>query len=72
MRIAYLQRSLKRFLAGTNCKTPIEAVESGRCSLADWSRILSEERELEQQRLVLSKHRVKHQQRRSSSDHRGT
>jgi hypothetical protein len=22
MRIAYLQRSLKRFLAGTNCKTP--------------------------------------------------
>jgi hypothetical protein len=43
--IQYIRRVSKRLLAGTPFRTPVEAVESGMCSLSEWSRLLSEERE---------------------------
>ena len=43
----YFKRAAKRFLAGTRYKNPFEAVEAGVLSLEDWSRVLSEERDLE-------------------------
>lgn len=48
-RTVYFKRASRRFLEGTRCKTPCEAVEAGVRSLAAWSQILSEERELEAQ-----------------------
>jgi hypothetical protein len=50
-RTVYFKRASRRFLEGTRCKTPCEAVESGVRSLSAWSQILSEERELEAQYL---------------------
>jgi GTP cyclohydrolase III len=40
----YYKRASKKFLAGTRCKTPCEAVESGTKTLLEWSSILEEER----------------------------
>ena len=44
---AYLTRATKRFLDGTNCKSPIQAVEQGVKTLSDWIETLSLEQELE-------------------------
>jgi hypothetical protein len=51
-RTSYMKRAANRFLAGTRIKTPFEAVEAGICRLEDWARLLSEEREIEQQYLL--------------------
>jgi hypothetical protein len=40
----YYKRASKKFLAGTRCKTPCEAVETGTKSLLEWSSVLEEER----------------------------
>jgi hypothetical protein len=50
-RTMYFKRASRRFLEGTKFKTPCEAVEAGVCSLEAWTRILSEEREIEAQYL---------------------
>lgn len=47
-RSPYFKRASKRFLNGSKFKTPVEAVEAGARTLEEWSRILLEERELEQ------------------------
>jgi hypothetical protein len=47
-RTSYLKRASKRFLEGTRCKSPIEAVDSGQRPLTLWAEILSQEREVEQ------------------------
>jgi hypothetical protein len=44
---AYLTRATKRFLEGTNCKSPIQAVEQGIKTLSDWIDTLSLEQEIE-------------------------
>ncbi len=46
----YLRRSAKRFLLGTGCRSPFEAVMRGSRTLEHWADILDEERELELQR----------------------
>jgi hypothetical protein len=46
-RKSYTWRAAKRFLEGTKCKSPIEAVEKGVKNLEDWVAMLAEERELE-------------------------
>ncbi len=48
---AYLTRATKRFLEGTNCKSPIQAVEQGAKTLSDWIETLSLEQELEAEQL---------------------
>jgi hypothetical protein len=47
-RISYLKRATRRFLEGTKFKTPYEAVEAGALNLSNWSRLLAEEREIEE------------------------
>jgi hypothetical protein len=44
---AYLIRATKKFLEGTNCKSPIQAVEQGVKTLSDWIDALSAEQEIE-------------------------
>ena len=44
-KVNYMKRAAKRFLEGTNCRIPVEAVEQGIKSLTEWSDILNEERE---------------------------
>jgi hypothetical protein len=44
---AYLTRATKKFLEGTNCKSPIQAVEQGVKTLSDWIDALSLEQEIE-------------------------
>ncbi len=46
-KISYMKRAAKRFLEGTRCRHPIEAVEKGVKSLDEWALVLMEERELE-------------------------
>jgi hypothetical protein len=43
----YFKRASKRFLEGTRCTCPCDAVESGRRTLEQWAAILSEERDIE-------------------------
>jgi hypothetical protein len=50
-RSSYMKRAANRFLAGTRIKSPVEAVEAGLRSLEEWARLLSEEREIENQYL---------------------
>jgi hypothetical protein len=69
-RTNYMKRAAKRFLAGTRMKTPVEAVEAGVCSLQDWVRVLSEEREVEQQYLLERNARLKHQVRSNNAPFR--
>jgi hypothetical protein len=57
---SYLKRASKRFLMGTRCASPCEAVESGKRTLAQWAALLAEERDLEWQ----------HQQSRRFPTHR--
>ncbi len=44
---AYLIRATKKFLEGTNCKSPIQAVEQGIKTLSDWIDTISLEQEIE-------------------------
>jgi hypothetical protein len=44
---AYLTRATKKFLEGTNCKSPIQAVEQGMKTLSDWIDAISLEQEIE-------------------------
>jgi hypothetical protein len=44
---AYLIRATTKFLEGTNCKSPIQAVEQGMKTLNDWIDTLSLEQEIE-------------------------
>jgi hypothetical protein len=46
-KINYMKRAAKRFLAGTTCRIPVEAVEAGIKSLTEWVDILAEEREFD-------------------------
>ena len=46
-KINYMKRAAKRFLAGTNCRIPVEAVETGIKTLTEWVDILAEEREID-------------------------
>ena len=48
---AYIKKATKRFLDGTNFRSPIDAVEAGARSLEEWSEILFQERELELEQL---------------------
>ena len=41
----YMKRAAKRFLEGTSCRIPVEAVELGIKSLTEWVDILNDERE---------------------------
>ena len=41
----YTKHAARRFLSGTRCRTPVEAVETGVRPLSEWTRILAEERE---------------------------
>jgi hypothetical protein len=70
----YLKRASKRFLAGTRCKWPCDAVESGIRTLEQWASILAEERDIELRNQELQK-QAKHRkvlrriQRSSGRDH---
>jgi hypothetical protein len=55
---AYLTRATKKFLEGTNCKSPIQAVEQGIKTLSDWIDTLSLEQEIEAAQLATR--RVQH------------
>ena len=46
----YLKRARKRFLAGTNCKTPEIAVALGARSVKQWADIVQEELEKQLQK----------------------
>jgi hypothetical protein len=46
---AYVKRAAKRFLEGTNCSSPVLAVEKGIRSLSDWAVVLLDELELDQE-----------------------
>jgi hypothetical protein len=50
-RTSYLKRASRRFLEGTRYKTPVEAVEAGARTLAEWADTLGEEREIENEYL---------------------
>jgi hypothetical protein len=50
-RTSYLKRASRRFLEGTRYKTPVEAVEAGTRTLAEWADTLGEEREIENEYL---------------------
>jgi hypothetical protein len=70
----YLKRASKRFLAGTRCKWPCDAVESGIRTLEQWASILAEERDIELHHQALqkeAKHRkvLRRIQRSSGRDH---
>jgi hypothetical protein len=45
----YVKRAAKRFLEGTNCSSPVGAVEKGIRSLSDWAVVLLDELELEKE-----------------------
>jgi hypothetical protein len=44
---AYLKRAKLRFLEGTNCSSPVKAVEAGIRSLSDWAVVLHDELEFD-------------------------
>jgi hypothetical protein len=56
---AYLTRATKRFLEGTNCKSPIQAVEQGVKTLSDWIDTLSLEQELEAEQIESNRNKRK-------------
>jgi hypothetical protein len=47
-RTVYFKRASRRFLEGTCFKSPAEAVEAGNRSLELWTRMLEEEREIDE------------------------
>jgi hypothetical protein len=46
-RVSYIKRASRRFLEGTRCNSPAEAVEQGLRTLSLWTTTLKEERERE-------------------------
>jgi hypothetical protein len=46
-KISYMKRAAKRFLEGTTCRHPVEAVERGIKTLEEWVELLSQEREFD-------------------------
>jgi hypothetical protein len=44
-KISYMKRAAKRFLEGTTCRQPVEAVERGIKTLEEWVEVLAQERE---------------------------
>ncbi len=50
LKYSYLKRAVERFLDGTKCRTPEEAVVKGLRTLEDWTLILLEELELHRSR----------------------
>jgi hypothetical protein len=46
LKYSYLKRAVERFLEGTKCRAPEEAVSKGLRTLEDWTLILSDELEL--------------------------
>jgi hypothetical protein len=64
---AYLTRATKKFLEGTNCKSPIQAVEEGMKTLSDWIDAISLEQEIEAAQLETR--RVQHK---ASKNYRST
>jgi hypothetical protein len=60
---AYLIRATKKFLEGTNCKSPIQAVEQGIKTLNDWIDTISLEQEIEAEQLET--HRFQHKARKN-------
>jgi hypothetical protein len=55
-KMSYMKRAAKRFLEGTRCKHPIEAVERGLRTLEEWVDCLNAERELERQMQTAARH----------------
>jgi hypothetical protein len=43
--VGYIRRAARRFLEGTRCRTPEEAVKSGARSLEEWVDVLRMERD---------------------------
>lgn len=64
---AYLTRATRRFLDGTNCKSPIQVVEQGIKTLSDWIETLSLEQELEAEQVE-----SRRKQRKNIKDYPGT
>jgi hypothetical protein len=64
---AYLTRATKRFLEGTNCRSPIQAVEQGVKTLSDWIDTLSLEQEIESEQ-----NESRRTQRKSAKEYRST
>ncbi len=56
-KINYMKRAAKRFLAGTNCRVPVEVVELGIKSLTEWVDTLAEEREFDRMKHLESQAR---------------
>jgi hypothetical protein len=48
-KISYMKRAAKRFLEGTACRHPVEAVELGLKTLEEWVEVLSQEREFDRE-----------------------
>jgi hypothetical protein len=46
IKYSYLKRAVERFLDGTRCRTPEEAVNKGLRTLEDWTLTLADELEL--------------------------
>jgi hypothetical protein len=51
-KISYMKRAAKRFLEGTSCRHPVEAVECGMKTLEEWVEVLSQEREFDREAVV--------------------
>ena len=53
----HFKRASKRFLDGTRCKTPFEAVQTGIRTLEEWVMVLEEERIVEMEFVQARVHR---------------
>ena len=53
----HFKRASKRFLDGTRCKTPFEAVQTGIRTLEEWVTVLEEERIVEMEFVQARVHR---------------
>jgi hypothetical protein len=49
---SYMKRAAKKFLLGTKCRSPVDAVESGVRSLTEWADCLAAEREIELEHVI--------------------
>jgi hypothetical protein len=64
MRNKYYKLASQRFLAGTQFKTPCDAVEAGAKTLLEWTQVLEEERH---QSLLVQQHITRQGQQTSVS-----
>jgi hypothetical protein len=58
-KMSYMKRAARKFLDGTRCKHPIEAVEKGLRTLEDWVDCLNAERELERAMQSTARHNAR-------------